>query len=241
MVLFDIEKAFDRVWHDGLIYKMIKLNFPHYITKITINFIKERSFQVYVNGHQSTSRPIKFGTPQGCVLSPTLYNTYTYDILVVRHCKLALFADDTALFTTSRLAKSIVKKLEVSSKQLLRYFSLWKIKLNEAKTQAIFFTNRRTKQVPTNPFNFGTSAVNWQNDLKYLGVVLDKKLTFRSHIQEVLTKAQTTIRILYSLLCRKSKLNETNKLLLYKVGIRPILTYAAPLISTIAKTHKQKL
>lgn len=241
MVLVDIEKAFDRVWHDGLVYKLIKLNFPHYITKIIFEFLQNRNFHVNVLGATSTNHELPFGTPQGCVLSPTLYNIYTHDIPTDSESSIALFADDTALFTSSRFAKQITKRLEKNTKKLIKYFTRWKIKLNESKTQAIFFSRRRTRQLPTTPFRIGSSLVDWLDSVVYLGLVLDKRLTFRSHIQHVLQKTQNTVRILYSMLSRRSKLNQASKVLLYKVGIRPMFTYAAPIINNVANVHKKRL
>lgn len=205
------------------------------------SFLADWKFQVSVQGSMSAESEIPYGVPQGCVLSPTLYNIYTYDIPTIEDCDIAQFADDTAFYTSSRFAKQIIRRLEKGAKKLLKYFKKWKIRLNETKTQAIFFTNRRTRQLPTRKFKIGTSEIDWSNEVKYLGVVLDKKLTFRSHIQYALTKAQIAIRILYSLLNRRSKLDTRNKLLLFKVGIRPIFTYASPILHDVAKTHLQKL
>ena len=106
------------------------------------SFLKNRSFQVNVQGKSSVIKQILYGVPQGAVLSPTLYNVYTHDIPITNDCNIALFADDLAFYVTSRFAKTIVRKLESTAKKFLRYYKKWKIKLNETKTQAIFFTDR---------------------------------------------------------------------------------------------------
>jgi hypothetical protein len=155
---------------------------------------------------------------------------------------LLFFADDTAFYTSSRYAKTIIRKLEKTVRKFKTYFKKWKIKLNESKTQAIFFSNRRTKQIPTRPFKIGDSSINWESTaVKYLGVYLDKRLTFKLHVEYVIKKTSNAIKIIYSLLNRKSQLNIESKLLLYKVALRPIISYAAPIFSNIANTHKKKL
>ena len=242
LILLDIEKAFDRVWHKGLLFKLITTNAPKYIIKIIRSFLESRSFQVVVQGSKSATHNINFGVPQGSVLSPTLYSIYTYDLPVNTHCSIALFADDTALFSSSRFAKTIIKALEKTAKELQRYFNKWKIKLNESKTQAIFFTRRRTKQIPRRPFHMNNADVEWEaSTVKYLGLVLDKRLTFKNHTELAISKATKAFRILYSLFNRQSKLNVYCKVLLYKVTIRPILMYAAPVMNQIAVLHKKKL
>lgn len=79
LVFLDVEKAFDRVWIDGLIVKMIDNNIPAYIIKFAYSFLTNRSFYVYIEGQRSPSKSTKFGLPQGAVLSPVLYSLYTYD------------------------------------------------------------------------------------------------------------------------------------------------------------------
>lgn len=109
--------------------------------------------------------------------------------------------------------------------------------MNQNKTQTCFFTTRRTKQVPTEPLEMDSALIQWENRVKYLGVVLDKRLTFKDHINNVCKKVHKATRILYSLLNRRSRLNVSNKLLLYKAAIRPLITYACPVLMEMAGTH----
>lgn len=72
----DVEKAFDRVWHNRLIIKMHKLKSPQYLVKTIVSFLEDQSFRIKREGHLSTSKVIEAGIPQG---SPYLYNIYTSD------------------------------------------------------------------------------------------------------------------------------------------------------------------
>ncbi|GBP20940.1 Probable RNA-directed DNA polymerase from transposon X-element [Eumeta japonica] len=69
-VLLDMEKAFDRVWHDGLIYKLMDTSLPPALTRVVANFLQRRSFCVAVDDVLSAPRPIRAGVPQGSCLSP---------------------------------------------------------------------------------------------------------------------------------------------------------------------------
>lgn len=241
MVLLDIEKAFDRVWHNGLLFKLINIGTPKYITKNISSFLRNRTFSVKVNGCCSPSVSARFGVPQGAVLSPTLYNIFTYDAPTVDDAEVRQFADDTAFLKSSRFVKTIVRSLEKLYCKYQRYYKLWKIRVNDTKTQAIFFSKRRSKQLPTRPFKAGNTDIEWSEVVKYLGLMLDKRLTYRQHINYTVDKTIKAMRMLYSLLNRRSKLNLKNKLLLYKVCLRPILTYSAPNVNQAAKTHIKKL
>jgi hypothetical protein len=70
-IFFDISKAFDKVWHLGLLYKMYMMEIPEYLIKWTEEFLKNRTFRVIVSGSLSEPNPI---TAQGAVVSPKLSN-----------------------------------------------------------------------------------------------------------------------------------------------------------------------
>lgn len=80
MICFDIEKAFDKVWHPGLIAKLCKAKINFRLINLLTSFLKNRTFQVKLNNSLSSKRPCRSGVPQGAVLSPTLANIFTHDI-----------------------------------------------------------------------------------------------------------------------------------------------------------------
>lgn len=242
LVLLDIEKAFDTIWHNGLIHKLLKNDVPKYLCKIILDFLESRSFIVTVNQSRSSPKLLNTGLPQGSVLSPLLYSIYTADFKAPSFVKTAYYADDTALITTSKLTTALLKKMETGLLACNKYFSKWKIKINPNKTQAIIFPfNKSPKRLPIRKLNFGTERIDIADSVKYLGVTLDKKLNFGKHIDEVCKKTLRTIRSLWPLIHKKSTLNYANKNLLFKSVIRPSLTYGCPVWYRTAKSHWKKL
>jgi hypothetical protein len=241
LVALDVEKAFDRVWHNGLVYKMINMKFPTYLILITKSFLTNRKFRVKIGSSFSIIMDIIFGVPQGAVLSPTLYNIFTCDIPRGFICKLDLFADDTALYSSSETLQPIIDSITKAADEINDFMIKWKINLNQAKTDALFITNRRSNEIPTENLDIFDSSIAWSKELKYLGMIIDKKITFKPHIDYVTQRTNTAIRVLYPLINRKSRLDMNNKLLIYKLAIRPIFTYAAPAFKGIAATHIKKL
>lgn len=240
---FDIEKAFDRVWHNGLIYKMNKLNFPLYIVKITKSFLTHRFFYVKVGAAKSELISIKWGVPQGSALSPTLYNIYISDIprTLAEHTEIKQYADDTVIHTSDRFINKIKKRLQDSAEIIKKYYHKWKIKINEEKTILTCFSNRITKQLPDHTLTISNIEVPWTSDMKYLGITFDKHLTLSTHINLTCTKVDSAIRCLYPYMNRNSKIAPELKIHLYKTYIRPLLTYAAPVTLEASKTNLYKL
>lgn len=240
-LMFDVEKAYDRVWTNGLIYKMIITNFPSYIIRIVASFVRHRSFQVIINNTKSSTKVIQYGLPQGAVMSPILYNIYTYDLPSPQNCMLALYADDSLLLSWSDNWPEIENNINNGVNEFHSFFERWKITLNPQKTEAFLVTRRRVRAVPSLPFVHNGNEVEWESEAKYLGMIIDKTLTFKQNTDYLLNKTQTAIRTLYPLIARRSKLNIENKLLIYKTAIRPIFTYASPVYIDMAKQHKKKL
>lgn len=79
VILRDISRAFDRVWHLGLKYKLIKYNLPDYLIRIITSYLTDRTGQITVNSYLGPKFAIGSGVPQGGCLSPTLFNFYTHD------------------------------------------------------------------------------------------------------------------------------------------------------------------
>lgn len=237
ILLLDIEKAFDRVWSNGLLSKMIDIKLPAYLIKIAQCYLTDRTFQLYVQGSLSRMFKTKFGLPQGGICSPCFYNVYTYDQPKINNATASIFADDTGIRSSSRFSKQIVNNLTTATNTYINYFKRWKIKVNTSKFQAIFITKRRAKQLPTQPLQIKNDQISWSDVVKYLGLLIDKRLTLQPHYEYALNKAMNAMRSLYSLLNRRSKLNTRNKIKLYKQAVRPTFTYASPIIADAAISH----
>ena len=92
--LLDVSKAFDKVWHEGLPFKLANSPIPSSLVFFLRSYLSDRTFRVSVDGTCSAVRPVAAGVPQGSVLGPVLYLVYTNDLPVLPGVTLSLFADD---------------------------------------------------------------------------------------------------------------------------------------------------
>jgi len=101
LLLLDVEKAFDSVWHEALLHKILMKGCDIFLARLIFSFLKNRTFQVVIGREKSSYQNIPFGVPQGAILSPTLYNIFTSDIPTSALSSIATFADDAS--STSRV------------------------------------------------------------------------------------------------------------------------------------------
>jgi Reverse transcriptase (RNA-dependent DNA polymerase)/Endonuclease-reverse transcriptase len=232
-LFLDIEKAFDKVWHDGLIFKLFKFKFPLHLIKLIKSFLSNRSFRVKLGTFLSNPRPISAGVPQGSILGPLLFSIFTSDFPTkpTRNNITALFADDTAILCSYKNPHRAVFHLQNKINLTTKWFDKWLITVNPLKSVAVMFSRRRKLAYAINNLNkikINNEPLSWDKQAKYLGLTLDSKLSWKPHIDKITLRTKATRAQLNSLLKRKSKLNIKNKLLLFKTIIRPGMSYAFP-------------
>lgn len=237
-IFLDVKEAFDRVWHSGLLSKLIRFNFPDALTHCIADYLTSRTFQVFLEATCSPITPVTAGVPQGSVLGPILYLLYTADFPIHRSCQAAFFADDTLVYYSAKSLPFIKRILQGYVRQFEDWFTKWRININTAKTQAVIFSKRRVQQ-PQRICIFG-DYVNYAPSVKYLGVHLDSKLTFKQHIDVITAKAHAKLLRLYPLYC-SPELSIKQKKTFYCALIRSAILYACETWGFAAKTHIQKL
>lgn len=242
MVLLDIEKAFDTVWIDGIVYKLIQNKFPTYLVRLINNYLRERTFRVKINTQISELRCSRAGVPQGSVLGPVLFSYFINDLPKFPRTNLAIYADDTAVYAHSFNAQVATKQCQIHCNQISDFARTWKIKINKTKTEHLIFSRKFTNTKVLEPLNVESVKIRQAaSEVSYLGVVMDKRLSFLQHIKSLVNKGHKIIRSLYPLLNRNSYLNVNNKKLLYTAVIRPIITYAAPIWCSASKTSFNRI
>ncbi|GBO46248.1 RNA-directed DNA polymerase from mobile element jockey [Araneus ventricosus] len=118
-VFLDVHKAFYRMWHNGLIYKLIANKLPHYLIDIRTLFLRNITFKVNLNSTLPETCYIKSGTPQGSILRRLLYTVYTADFSVKKHITNCFFADDTAILAQGNATKFVIRTWTYGNRKMV--------------------------------------------------------------------------------------------------------------------------
>ncbi len=201
-VLFlDLAKAFDTVEHATLLEKLKCLGFRYGTTSWFALYLNDRLQVTNVEGHSSSSLPIKCGVPQGSILGPLLFICYVNDLH--RHClytKPYVYADDTALLCVGDGPEEVALKLESDLKHLSNWFVTNKLSVNSTKTKVMLFTSSRSHHKhPNINVKLCGQPVEQVNVMKYLGLVLDSQLSFDAHINKLCGKINSRAKLLWRL------------------------------------------
>lgn len=241
-IFLDIEKAFDRVWHQGLIYKMKKAHYPGKLINVIKSYLEERRFVIKIDTEKSDERKVQAGVPQGSILGPLLYNIYTADMPKMDRAKIAQFADDTAIYSTERQKDRVTNRLQENVNRISEYFKAWRIKINPNKTTGVYF-NYRKRRIDARPeeIKIEDQKIEWKKEATYLGIILDEDLNFNQQIDNNIKKTRQLHGYLYPMLNKKSKLSTENKMRLIKTIIIPSITYGGEIWYLTDSSRKKKL
>jgi hypothetical protein len=232
-LFLDVSQAFDRVWHDGLLHKLRSL-LPEPFYLFLKSYLHERQFRIKYETTYSPLSQLRAGVPQGSVLGPVLYLLYINDVPQTPDSTIATFADDTAVMATGRTPSESTAKLRRAAENIVSWTHKWRIKLNEAKSTFVHFTNQKTFH---QTITLNGVTLQPANTAKYLGMTLDTKLRWKAHVKKKHQELQIKLRKLYWLIGPRSHLSIHNKLLLYKQILKPVWLYGAPLWGCATKSN----
>lgn len=228
----DVEKAFDKDWHNGLLYSLYSKNIPNIYLGFINSFLSNRCTYFSINNKPSPLIKINYGVPQGSALSPILFITYVADIpMPAAPTFISQFADAITTFSTSKHLPLLHKQLQVSMNQIAAFCGKSRISLNEKKNMDKY-QNTPRKQLQHSNYKTKTfQPLNKQNSLVLHSTI---NLNFKAHINRTLAIAKTRAILLYSIYNQKYGPSPATMIRLFKIYVRPLFEYGS--ISTITAT-----
>ena len=221
-VFLDISKAFDKVWHDGLIFKLQENGISGNLLNVLKHLLTNRKQRVVLNGQSSSWTNVKTGVPQGFILGSLLFVIYINDLADGLSSSNELFADDTSLFSV--IHDSVITTLEINSdlSRIKQWAFQWKMSCYpdpNKQAQEVSFS-RKLKKFCHPSLRFNNNNVSQASSQKHLGLTLDNRLIFDEHLTNVSNKISKTIGLFWKL---QNILPRPALLTIYKCFIRPHL------------------
>ena len=145
---FDISKAFSKVWHEGVLYKLESISISGNLLNIFRSFLNDRYQRVVINGQHSDLAPILARVLQGSILRPLLFIIYRNDLPDNLNSLVKLFADDTSLFSTVHDPTLSAKILNDDLSRISEKEHRWKMLFNpdiNKQAQEVIFSRKNTK------------------------------------------------------------------------------------------------
>jgi hypothetical protein len=213
----DISQAFDKVWYIGLLYKLrLFLSLNYFI--LLRSYLHSGHFLVKFKSEYTELSSVKAGVLQGSVLGPVIPVIHCISANLNRIYNCNICRRYCSISHTDRDPDIASQELQTNPDAIQKWLLRWRIEANESTSVHVTFTARRETCPPVHI----NSIPLPQQDVKYLGLHLDRRLTWRKHIFTKQKQLGMTLTKMHWLLGRKSKLSTSNNILIHKAILKPI-------------------
>ena len=240
VIYIDLEGAYDKVWHIGLLNKMKLMNTPSRLYNWMIDYLNERTFQVRIGTCLSENRKFKSGVPQGAILSPILFNIMLSDIPEMKQINIYCYADDITISCSGPNLKEVKQTIQKYINLLSEYFQKWGMSVSEDKTKMQIFT--KNKNPSTCTIKLKNKTIPLVKNKKLLGLIIDApKMTFKDHIEALTINIKKRIDIMKSIASTKWGASTKILKLFYITYVRAKIDYGCVVYANTSSKHLQKL
>ena len=200
-IYIDLSKAFDTLNFDILLYKLAYYGVTGTAHKLIESYLTNRIQYVKYDTHQSTLKQIKTGVPQGSILGPLLFSIYINDLVTVNsQFKFLMYADDTTIYFDIEDFNN--NEIENQINNELNKMNIWlkqnRLSLNAEKTKCMIFHTRQ-RHIEPRQFSIDGKEIENVKFFKFLGIIFDEHLTWKSHTKMVTNKLSKLVGIIYRL------------------------------------------
>ena len=200
VVLIDLTAAYDTVWRNGLLFKLIKAVPCIRICNIISSMLRDRLFQVLLNDQKTRTRKLNNGLAQGSVLSCLLFNLYIHDLPQSRSRKF-LYPDDMAYAFQHKQFSEISRILTNDMTAFVHFCKNWRLVPNLTKTVATCFHLTNQQALAELEVFFDDVKLKHEFAPVYLGVKLDRSLTYGKNTDKLKAKLGTRNNLMQKLAC----------------------------------------
>ena len=239
LLLIDFSKAFDMVNHDILLDKLQHYGIRGIANTWFRSYLADREQYVSVGKKNSSTSKLKYGVPQGSILGPLLFIIYINDLPNINNiAKFILYADDANIILTGETISEISSKFHELSDALFNWVSNNELLLNIKKTNYMIFTRKRNLDLDNFSPKIANVKIEQKSVARFLGVLIDEKLSWSQHIAAIKSKMSRYIGILYKL---KNILPLRARILIFNSLIQSHLNYCSLVWGSSTKNKIESL
>lgn len=220
VIFLDFSNAFDTIDHHNLFEKFMKNGFDHKLFNIFLNMFSNRKQTVRFQDHFSSISNVTSGVLQGSVLAADFYKYYVNDISQGINSDIFLWADDTVIIKKI-YNEDDMKILKNDLIAIENYSEKNFLKLNASKSVHMRFSTKNCDALCF--YSIGTDVISMKDEHKHLGLILDNKFNFNSHVNDIVRRSFKQFNMLKGL----SKMMDGWTIRdLYKCYVLPIIEYS---------------
>ena len=230
---FDLSKAFDRVWHPGLLKKLFHYGVEAEAHIWLTGYLSGRSQRVQVDGTVSPWLGVAVGVPQGSDLGPLLFLTCTNDDTTCSQS-----ADDTALIASTSSPQQTEQQLQRAVTSAAKWLNDWHLLVNIDKTVTMTFYHDNRPPAHFTTIFLNDSPLKTVRQQRHLGVIFQHNLQWSTHVNNIINKS---LKVLHMLTKLRNSLNSSALSYLYCTYIKPILEYACIAVTPLPHNIPDRL
>lgn len=230
VVTLDVKNAFNSANWEIIVNSLANLNIPRYLLAVVKDYFRNRIL-IYDTNEGTRRYKITSGVPQGSVLGPLLWNVMYDGILrlaLPNGVKIVGYADDIALISVAKHITEITTITNISIEIVRMWLGSVGLRLADHKTEALLISSR--KSMETIKLNVGSCCIETKPAIKYLGVMIDNRLSFKDHLLYIAMKSSRTCSALSRIMPNTRGPKYQRRRLLAGV-VKSIIIYASPIWS----------
>lgn len=237
-VFLDVKRAYDTVSHAHVLHALMLAGAPSKLFHWLADFLRQRTVSVRCQSGTSPDVMLTHGVPQGSVLSPVLFNLVMVSLKLCLHRKvhISIYADDICIWTVGKSRPAIRNRLQGSLSRIKQHLTEIGLDLSAEKTAVLSFTRKQCFRLL-----LGSAPIRQVRHHRFLGVFLDANLSWKKHVDYLVTRAQRWISVIRHFAGWRWGLDERSLLGLHRSLIQGSLLYSLPVLHGLSQSSIQRL